>query len=260
MRRTAADGPVEWYRQPLTLEDLLHPQEGDVSPEAPRHTLECIYLADVIRAKNHDRPGFFVLRDGLVDWGVPGLRNPSPDVSVFGHLAVEPDLTAGTFRVVPSGGRCVLAIEDVSPNTRENDVVHKFREYHQAGVPMYVLVDQQREGGPRRLVGYRHTPDGYEPIPLDAQGRLFLEPVGLWLALRDERVVCFDADTGEELRDYVQERLARQDAEQREQAEAQARRTAEQREHAEADARRAAEQRLQELEAELRRLRGERAP
>ena len=64
----------------------------------------------------------------------------------LGACEAHPKNTAST-----SGSRT----EIVSPHTRDNDVVAKLAEYHRAGVPLYVIIDQETEGGPRRLLGYR---------------------------------------------------------------------------------------------------------
>jgi len=42
------------------------------------------------------------------------------------------------------------------------------------------------------LLGYRATPEGYVRVPLDGRGRLWLEPVRVWLAAEGGRVVCYD--------------------------------------------------------------------
>jgi hypothetical protein len=97
-------------------------------------------------------------------------------------------------------------------------------------------------------------------MSLDERGRLLLEPVALLLGLReDDRPVCFDAATGEEMVDYGEMAQARraaevQAAEQRARAQ-----TAEESREMEAQARRAAEAalaaaqaRLQELETQAR--------
>jgi hypothetical protein len=99
----------------------------------------------------------------------------------------------------------------------------------------------------------------------DRRGRILLKPLGLWLAVEDQRAVCYDADTGERLRDYGQERRARQGAEQqardkagaerRAREAAEARQRAEEQARQEVEARRRAERRVRDLEAELRRLR-----
>lgn len=225
--RRRPDGEEVLDEVPLTLDDVLHPEEGDGIPESSLHGDERAYLRDVIAQRFTRKQKARVFTDCLIDWGVPGLRNHSPDVSAFDHIA-EPQREWGTFPAGQQGARCLFIIELVSPKTRRNDVRRKPPEYHRAGVPLYVIVDQRRENGPRELRAYRNTPDGFVPLPLDPQGRIELEPLGLLVGLRENRVVCFDAATGEEIPDYTGEARARQ----------------------------AAEARVRELEEELRRLRG----
>ncbi len=299
VRRVGPDGREDLEQVPLTLEDVLHPQENDVIPENTVQEEERGDLARIFRRRLPRAGGNLVLSDCIVNWGVLGIRNHSPDVSVFTDLVRLPPEKIGVFDLVASGGRCRLAIEIVSPDTRVNDVAYKFDEYYRAGVPRYVIVDQEREDGPRTLRGYRRGPTGYELLPLDAQGRLPLPFLGLSLGMQDNRVVCYDTQTGALIGNYIQvdealemaeaqarreaearqtaEAQARQEAEARQSAEVQAHQEAERREAAEAQARRgaearaaaeaqarqeaearqAAERRLQELEAEFRRLRGE---
>src|SRR5205823_13507643 len=112
-----------------------------------------------------------------------------------------------------------------------------------ARVPLYVIVDREQVEGPVKLIGYRYAPQEYEEMPLDAQGRLWLEPLGLWLGTRGNRVVCYDGATGQELGDYTQ-------------VSQQAERLSQQAERLSQDLG-TAEERIRELEAELRRLHGE---
>jgi hypothetical protein len=208
VRRTLPDGSTELEQVPLTLEDVLHPQEDDVIPVRPIHALDCVYLADVFRTRPLGPAVTYVSFDHLVDWGVPGQRDTSPDVGVFVGLREPPRLAGGTLDLQGLGGRCLLFVEVVSPERRVNDVVHKFREYYLAGVPLYVLVDQEKEDGPRRILGYRWRSQGYEELASDEQG-LYLEPLDLFLALGEQgRVVCRDAGSGRELGDYA--RLAQE--------------------------------------------------
>ena len=108
-----------------------------------------------------------------------------------------------------------LAVEIVSPHTRVNDVERKFRHYHHVPVPLYVLIDQERDDGPRQVIGYRYTAARYVRMRLDRRGRLLIRPLGLWLGVEDQRAVCYDADTGERLGDYGEITEAYQAAEQR---------------------------------------------
>src|SRR5262245_56277037 len=64
---------------PLTLEDVLHPQEDDVIPERSLQEQERAYLAWVFRPPLRPEHGGPVLSDCLVNWRVPGVRNTSPD-------------------------------------------------------------------------------------------------------------------------------------------------------------------------------------
>jgi len=199
--RTRADGSTELEQVPLTLEDVLHPQEEDVIPMRSLHEIECGYLTAVLRSRDLGPPVVRITADLRIDWGVPGLRPHSPDVGAFVGLRQEPDLNEGTFHLADSGGRCLMVVEIVSPDRRDNDIVHKVDHYYRAGVPHYVVVDQEREGGPRQLVGFRPGAGKYEREPLDAQGQLQLPEVGLRLGLRDGRLVCWDLNTGKELGD-----------------------------------------------------------
>jgi hypothetical protein len=108
-------------------------------------------------------------------------------------------------------------IEVTSPETRKNDFGPKKVFYHQAGVPLYVIVDARpkRQGRIVKLHGFQNSPEGYLPLPLDDQNRLWIEPLGLWLKIEDRRVVCIDGATGEPIGGYVEQAQRRIDAEAR---------------------------------------------
>jgi Uma2 family endonuclease len=253
VRRILPDGRVALDQVPLNLEDVLHPEPGDVIVENSAHEGIRTYLSIVLRARLAHEAGALVLSDCRVAWDVPGLRAHSPDVSVlFGVRRVREKWS--TFDVAEEGVRPTLIVEITSPDpdTRTNDLGAKLDHYHRAGVPFYVIIDEDESSGTRalRLLGYRHTPAGYEPLPPDDRGRLWLEPVGLWLALREGQVRFDDGQTGAEIGDYTEQFEARDAAEQARAAMEAARVAAEARAEA-------AETRLRELEAELRRLRGD---
>jgi colicin import membrane protein len=203
VQKTQPDGSTEMEQVPLTLEDVLHPQEGDVIIERPFHELDCRYLADVLASRPLGPAFAAVTADLLVDWGVAGVRDTSPDIGYFVGMREPLDLEKGTLRLANVGGRCSLAIEVVSPHTRVNDVEHKVRLYHQIGIPLYILIDQVRVGGPRRLVVYQWTPGGYVELPLDQHGRYLVASLGVYIVVHDRRVLCLDAATGRELGNYA---------------------------------------------------------
>ncbi len=255
--RVRPDGTVEVETVLLTLEDVLHPQEGDVIPENSVHEAERRYLSDTCHAREARLERGLILSDCLVDWGIDGLGNHSPDISVFSDLKARQPEPIGIFDFRASGGRCLTLIELVSPHTRSTDVEGKTREYHRVKVPLFVMVDQEQKNGPRTLRVFRYAPAEYiEERP----ERVLLEPLGIWLGLKDNRVICYDAGTGEEVGDYTQVQQAREAAELLAREQSQARTAAEQLAREQGQARAAAEQRIRELEAELRQARGSDRP
>ncbi|NJN67404.1 MAG: Uma2 family endonuclease [Chloroflexaceae bacterium] len=258
-----SNGVEEWERVPLTEDDVLHPQEEDHVGQNDRHYRICHYLYTVLRARVERMAGGLVLHDMLVEWGVPGLKAHAPDVVVFAGVWERPQ--GGTFDLPQSGGRPLLAMEVTSPSTRHLDVASRqpdntktrFLHYAWAKIPLYIIVDEARRGSRQapRILGYELTEEGYQPLPLDARGWLWVEPVGLWLGPVGERVAWFDED-GQEIWEYEQEQETRLEAEARLREEEEARQAAEAQARAEQEARRAAEERVRELERLLQQWQG----
>lgn len=249
------DGSLDVEQVPLTLEDVLHPEEGDFHVLTDGHWRDCFYVFGILQARLADVPGAIVLGDCRVAWDVPGLRPLGPDIAVFRN--VKRHIDWGTFDVAEEGAEPVLVVEVTSPDTRVNDVGPKVDYYFRAGVPLYLIADAKKvRGGKRRLqlIGYRAGPDGYLPWEPGDQGRLVIEPLGLSVgAVPDPdigaRLACFDVATGREIGDYIDVSRALDAAETRaEEADARA--------EAEAEARRELERRLEAMQEELRRLRG----
>jgi Uma2 family endonuclease len=233
--RIGADGRKEYVQVPLTPQDVLHPQEDDHIMLGDAHDDDTSYLKDVLKIQLSPDETALVFSDLGIYWDIPKLGHHSPDITViFGIRRVRRNWTS--FYVAREGVRPSLLIEVTSPSTRQIDLHDKRREYYQAGVPYYVIADEQIRRGQRslRLLGYRRGRRGYERLALNRQGRLWLEPVGLWLGQEDGRLVCYDAQ-GQRLGNYTAVDQARQ---------------------AEAQARAAAEEHVRQLKEELRRLRG----
>jgi Uma2 family endonuclease len=272
------NGRVDIDMVPLTLEDVLHPQLGDHHVLTRSHILDCKYLHDVLEAWLADDLAAVVLADTGIYWGIPKLKHHSPDIAVI--LGVKQQKDWVTFHVAKEGVRPSLIIEVTSPKTRSNDLEKKIKQYARAGIPHYVIADAEEGPGKRRrlrLLAYRLEEGIYREVAADAQGRVWLEPVGLWLGVQvneqtgGDRLALIDPRTGQEIGDYasISRRLAAAEAEaqaakKREQAaweraesEAKARADAQAKAADEAQARAHAEELLRHAEAELRRLRGE---
>src|SRR4051812_1947794 len=62
------DGKEVERQVPLTLEDVLHPQEGDFIVNTEYHNSLAWYLKEAIKAHLAPRTGTVVLSDTRVDW------------------------------------------------------------------------------------------------------------------------------------------------------------------------------------------------
>src|SRR5205807_8318382 len=165
------------------------PQEGDFIVQLQSHIIDCRHLMEVFETRLAGDPTAVVLSDCRVAWDVPGLRPLGPDVAVF--VGARPGGDRGTLDVAEEGARPVLVVEITSPETRKNDFGVKKVFYHQARVPLYIIADARTRRGRRclKLIGLRWAPEGYEPLPTDEQGRLWLgPPLGLWLGIVGERL------------------------------------------------------------------------
>jgi Uma2 family endonuclease len=194
------DGRMELLELPLTPELYLDPKLDDKMLQGERHVLTCWEISGLLRHHFRHQPDTLVFHD-LKHRFRRGLPAPAPDVSVVRGLRPDPgDLYSYDARkhgVMPS-----LVVEVVSPMSariRETDLTDKVRLYERVGIPEYFIVDSPlRPRGVRRytLLGYRFDSSGrYQPIPLDAQGRLLSETTGVWFQVdpTGDRVLLFAA-------------------------------------------------------------------
>jgi len=254
VRVKTANGSYREKQVPLTERDLLFPRTGDFIVQTDGHNQDVGYLKAVFKSQVVADPSAAVISDCRVNWNLPKVKPLGPDVSLF--FGVKRQRDWATFNVAKEGAKPALVVEITSESTRKNDLGIKVTFYHQAKVPFYFIVDVTRPKGIRHLtlIGHRYTPQGYERIEPDAQGRIYLEAVGLYVGVTHdrlagyERLACFDPKTGEELGDYTALREAIDKARMEAQrAKRQAR--------ADAKARIEAEGRIRELEAELEQFR-----
>ena len=269
---TDENGDMRHVQRPLTAEDVLHPEEDDFIMNHIAHDTDVVYLRDVLARISAIREKTRVLREVRVDWGVPGVRAHGPDVVFFTNVREVERRSRGTYKPKDFDASPLLVIEVTSPSTRAGDLDAKVNHYYKAGIPYYAIVDYLPETGLNHAVvlGYRATADGYVRLPLDERGRLWLEPIGLWLTWEHGFAVCYDnageriltdaeldvrlrevETRSEELSDLAEEAiLARKDSERRE-ADAAKLAAAEARKRADAESR-AADEARKRADAESR--------
>lgn len=233
LQRDLGDGNLIVEQVPLRLENVLHPEEGDHVTHSDAHQRRRRYLCNVFEARLRGAAQAVVLDDVRVKWDVPELKPHGPDIMVI--FGVSAPKNWSTFDVAAEGVRPELIVEITSPETRALDLTFKLEEYDLAGVPLYIIVDTVQRRGQEvlRLLGYRQTAMAYEVLPPDAQGRLWIEPLKVYLAVANNELVCLD-ESGVPLSDYATVDAARVAAEQRAAA---------------------AEAQVQALQAEMERLR-----
>ena len=266
--RKLTDGTTSIDRVPLTLEDLLHPQFGDVPMISSLHDIERDYLADVFRSRLANVPTALVLSDTMIDWvgDTEGMKHHSPDISIILDVHEERD-NWNSFKVAEQGTRPAIIIEIVSPAYRENDTVVKVDHYLRCRVPCYVIVDREQIDDTPRLIGRVLRGNAWRPLLPNDNGWLWLDAVGVFLGVENGRIRCFDSQTLAPLGDYTE--LAQEltlkksqiitERQLRERAEAKAEQADEARQR-ESEALRVAETRLAELEAQLKALREKQPP
>ena len=204
--RHEVNGEEWWEQVPLTLDDLLHPQLGDEVIYQDLHHSICAYFHTMLTDLLAHDPTAVVLFDVGLDLNLPGVRPIGPDLQV--SFGVRERCNWSIFSVREEGVCPALVIEVTSPRTRHNDInlrdpanASKYRWYEQAGVAVYLVVDtaRRKEGQPPPLYGFELTPEGtYAPLLPNEQGRLWLEPVEVWVGQQGDRVALYDAQ-GDEL-------------------------------------------------------------
>lgn len=193
----------------LTPEDLLHPHfEDQVMHDKLFHeeanpifsTLSCLLKEQVRDA--------IVVQDVLVHWQVPDFPHKhSPDIAVYYNYRRE-EPSATQFLVQDWGLEPRLIIEFLSHSSnevRDNDLIHKVAEYHQVGLPQYIVanVTSQNLTKQIQILPYRWQPEGHVQQPLNWKGRIRLnlgEEVNIWLGTaregRHQVLALFEGPSG----------------------------------------------------------------
>jgi hypothetical protein len=241
IRRGAPDSREVDGRIPLSADDLLYPQEGDVVPDGLHHSSFLHSFADALRRYLHKwRSGLLVTCDVTLVLG--DGKNSGPDIAVI-RGNIDTSTIPRAVNLSRVGGELVFVLEVVSSSEKEienKDLVGNVGRYAREGVSEYLSVYPIVDRRVKNLVGRRLRGGVFVEIAPDAQGRVYSEQLDLYFQIEKEteELVASDATIGQRLliSDEVE---ARADAEKA-------------RADAEADARKAAEEKIAQLEALLR--------
>ena len=245
--------------------------DGAPLPDGAEQYYEFLHVNTLLQIHYADQPRTLVSGNTFIyyDQGRPG-RNIAPDCYVAFDVNADEIIRQEHYRIWIVGKPPEFALEIASKHTAHNDLVPKRELYAAIGIGEYWRYDpteNSRYYG-ARLVGERLVDGEYQRLPVapDAEGRPrgYSPTLELDLVWEDRILRFYNPATGEWLRDYAETRVelvttesmlageqaARAAAEAMLETEQVARET-------ERAARAAAEARAAELEAELRRLRGD---
>src|SRR5262245_9379914 len=195
--RRLFDGSIVHFDIPLSADDVLYPQIGDEVMYASAHQDICWYLRAVCIDRTSTAPATIVLTDTGVNLDLPDVATISPDVAVIPNVRERKNWSV--FFCKEEGTKPNLMFEITSPNRRENDTEKKFDFYFKARIQCYVIVDLANAdaNGVPPIFGYDWADSGYKPMTPDAQGRLWLAFVRVWIGAKPNGVVCYDENNVE---------------------------------------------------------------
>ena len=159
------DGTETVDQIPLTLEDVLFPEEGDFIVQTDAHDSDAMYLKGVFKSRLAGDPSAAVVSDCRVDWNLEGVQ-----AARSGHRRVHRSQAYrdwATLNVKAEGARPLLVVEVTSRDTRKNDLELKPDFYRRARVPLYVIADVTKETDFEReikLIAYALTDDDYVTV------------------------------------------------------------------------------------------------
>ena len=252
--------------------------DGAPLPDGSEQYYEFLHVNTLLQIHYADWPRTLVSGNTFIyyDQGRPG-RNIAPDCYVAFDVNADEIIRQEHYRIWIVGKPPEFALEIASKHTAHNDLVPKRELYAAIGIGEYWRYDpteNSRYYG-ERLVGERLVDGEYQRLPMapDVEGRPrgYSPTLELDLVWEDRILRFYNPATGEWLRDYAEtreelvttesmlvgEQAARAAAESMLETEQVARETERAARAAAESMLAAAETRAAELEAELRRLRGD---
>lgn len=244
------DGSTNYGYIPLTQADFLDPQVGDHLVQSDAHLKLMFSLVDRFEQHYLHDPTVGVFGDLKMLWGIPGEKEPAPDLAIVLNLK-DKEKFRSSFDIVSEGTLPSLVVEIVSPQYPGDDTI-KVDIYRRVGISEYIIIDPhfEKRNGEIELTGYRLVNGRYRKIRPDVRGRLLSETTQVWFELdaKKRKLHLVDAVTGKRLLTHTEEHQRAEAEHQRAEAERQRAEQAEQQVTM-------ANQRAAAAEAEVARLR-----
>jgi hypothetical protein len=225
-----ADGQSVYKQVPLTCEDLVYPQEGDMA-QGSLHFVLLHPWVDAIRRFLKPRQ-LVVTSDVLLI--LKDRRTSGPDIAVI-EGDFDPGKIKGAIDLKAVQGKLRFALEVISTSGKDvenKDLKTNLIRYAKEGVAeyfsLYPVAGHQVSG----LVGRRlKAKGGYDELTPDAEGRVYSEQLAAHFSidLESQELVVTSAKTGHRLLLSDEEEDGRKKAEHRADQEATARQAADQR-------------------------------
>ncbi|HXT61211.1 MAG TPA: Uma2 family endonuclease [Pirellulales bacterium] len=176
--------------------DPLYPDsDGKPMGETEIHVIAIFDLYHALRRHFRHRQDVHVAADMFLYYEQGNPRAcKAPDVMV--SKGVRGKHPRRSFRVWEENAVPAVAFEVTSLKSRREDATEKPRAYAEAGIAEYFIFDPLDEYLKPRLQGFRLGPNGYEALPLDDDGRLTSQQLGLFLKPEEALLRLFDIQTG----------------------------------------------------------------
>lgn len=244
----------------VPTDDLYPEEDGEPMAASDLHRDQLIWTIEALKTHFSDDPSVYVSGDILMYYveGAPEF-SISPDVLVSFGIGMK---LRRNYLVWKEGKAPDFVMEFSSKNTWTKDLTDKKDIYASLNIQDYILYDAEGLYLPSQLMGYELVDGNYKEITPDAEGGIHSSSLNLDFHIREEELGIFDPETGEWVKTRAEEEAARADEEaaarreettRAETAEARAE-TAEARAQQEANARQQAEAEIAQLREQLTRL------
>jgi Uma2 family endonuclease len=238
---------------PARVSTITYPEsDGKPMGETDAHRREIAQLIEMLEQYYADQGDVYVSGNLMFYYeeGEPASV-VSPDVFVVRGV---PKGLRRVYKLWEERHAPAVVIEITSRSTRLEDKGTKRALYAMLGVREYFLFDPLAEYLRPPLQGFTLAGDEYAAIAPEPGGALVSRELGMRLARVDNQLQLTELASGRRLLRPAELDVARRQAEQQTQVEADARRRAEQQTRAETEARRQAEAEIERLRAEIERL------